>query len=131
MVCLLRSTYRAASSISLAHAPSSGDPVCQRAETGSNGIPKPCSPPFVCNQHDENALRTAFYPTMNKKVSALLRSLVRTEQERYPAWPSIEEGLEAKRELARCGEYYEHELLPLTSGAVQKKVRRTIDVLCV
>lgn len=63
-----------------------------------------------------------------KKVSAMLRSLVRTgkEKESYPAWPSIEEGLEAKRELERCREYYEHQLLPTsleTTAAEESKVR--------
>lgn len=32
----------------------------------------------------------------------MMRSLVRTEPESYPAWPSVEKGLEAKRELERC-----------------------------
>eukprot|EP00903_Cladosiphon_okamuranus_P015037 g13912.t1 len=53
----------------------------------------------------------------------MLRSLVRTDKEResYPAWPSIEEGLEAKRELERCREYYEHQLLPMNLGTTTKK----------
>lgn len=53
----------------------------------------------------------------------MLRSLVRTEKESYPAWPSIEEGLEAKRELERCREYYEHQLLPMSLGTGETKVR--------
>ncbi|CAM9358609.1 unnamed protein product [Hapterophycus canaliculatus] len=57
------------------------------------------------------------------EVSAMLRSLVRTEQEYYPAWPSIEEGLEAKRELERCQKYYEEQLLPMSlGGSVDSKV---------
>lgn len=52
----------------------------------------------------------------------MLRSLVRTEPECYPAWPSIEEGLEAKRELKRCQEYYEHQLLPMSLGTSDIKV---------
>lgn len=50
----------------------------------------------------------------------MLRSLVRTEQEHYPAWPSIEEGLEAKRELERCRKYYEQQLLPMSKGRESK-----------
>lgn len=53
----------------------------------------------------------------------MLRSLVRTENEKYPAWPSIEEGLEAKRELERCRDYYEHQLLPMSLGTSESKVR--------
>lgn len=53
----------------------------------------------------------------------MLRSLVQTEQERYPAWPSIEEGLEAKRELERCQDYYEHQLLPMNLTSAESKVR--------
>ncbi|CAM9610765.1 unnamed protein product [Ectocarpus fasciculatus] len=55
------------------------------------------------------------------EVSAMLRSLVRTEQERYPAWPSIEKGLEAKRELERCREYYEQQLLPMSLTTRENK----------
>lgn len=61
----------------------------------------------------------------------MLRSLVRTEQECYPAWPSIEEGLEAKRELERCREYYEHQLLPMALGHTESKVRDNQRGLCV
>lgn len=32
----------------------------------------------------------------------MMRSLVRTEPESHPAWPSVEKGFEAKRELERC-----------------------------
>lgn len=52
----------------------------------------------------------------------MLRSLVRKEPECYPAWPSIEEGLEAKRELERCQEYYDHQLLPMVLGTSESKV---------
>eukprot|EP00752_Nemacystus_decipiens_P003287 g3042.t1 len=55
------------------------------------------------------------------EVSAMLRSLVRTEKESYPAWPSVEEGLEAKRELERCRKYYEHQLLPMSLGTTDSK----------
>ncbi|CAN0109882.1 unnamed protein product [Scytosiphon promiscuus] len=54
------------------------------------------------------------------EVSAMLRSLVGTEQEHYPAWPSIEEGIEAKRELERCRQYYEQHLLPMSSDGESK-----------
>ena len=56
-------------------------------------------------------------------MCAMLRSLVRTEPERCPAWPSVEEGLEAKRELARCQEYYEHKLLPMSWTSGEAKVQ--------
>ncbi|CAM9599291.1 unnamed protein product [Laminaria digitata] len=52
----------------------------------------------------------------------MLRSLVNAEPERYPAWPSVEEGLEAKRELGRCQEYYERELLPMSFTRGESKV---------
>ncbi|CAN0140230.1 unnamed protein product [Ectocarpus sp. 4 AP-2014] len=58
------------------------------------------------------------------EVSAMLRSLVRTEQERYPAWPSIEKGLEAKRELECCREYYEQQLLPMSLTTRDNKAAR-------
>lgn len=53
----------------------------------------------------------------------MLRSLVHKEPERYPAWPSVEEGLEAKRELERCQEYYEFELLPMSLASGESKVQ--------
>lgn len=59
------------------------------------------------------------YPS---QVSAMLRSLVRTEQEHYPAWPSIEKGLEAKCELERCQKYFEEQLLPMSLGSGERKV---------
>lgn len=58
----------------------------------------------------------------------MLRSLVRTEPECYPAWPSIEEGLEAKRELERCQKYYEDQLLPMALGTSESKVGDTYSV---
>lgn len=60
------------------------------------------------------------------QVCAMLRSLARKEQEFYPAWPSIERGLEVKRELGRCQEYYEHQLLPMSWAEVSEvKVSKT------
>ncbi|CAM9980429.1 unnamed protein product [Ectocarpus sp. 12 AP-2014] len=76
------------------------------------------------------ALRTAslidggLYFARPTEVSAMLRSLVRTEQERYPAWPSIEKGLEAKRELERCRDYYEQQLLPMPLTTREDKAAR-------
>lgn len=48
----------------------------------------------------------------------MLRSLAGQGAERYPAWPSIEEGVEAKRELERLRVYYQS--LPLSSTAKSK-----------
>lgn len=64
------------------------------------------------------------------QVCALLRSLAREEPERYPAWPSIEQGLEAKRELERSCAYYESLQLPSPSQPVDDvKVRSFPDLL--
>lgn len=53
----------------------------------------------------------------------MLRSLARTEPESYPAWPSIDEGVEAKRELERSRLYYEQQLLPMAWQGSSSKVK--------
>lgn len=55
----------------------------------------------------------------------MLRSLANEEPERFPAWPSIEDGLEAKRQLERCRIYFECDLMP------QSFVMRKAQVKCI
>lgn len=59
----------------------------------------------------------------------MLRSLARTEPENYPAWPSIDEGVEAKRELERSRVYYEQELLPMAWRGSGSKVKLIVHFL--
>lgn len=52
---------------------------------------------------------------------------MREEPERYPAWPSIEKSLEAKRELERSSLYYRSLPVPAsTEGEVKLNARSPI-----
>lgn len=52
----------------------------------------------------------------------MMRSLVRTEPESHPAWPSVEKGLEAKRELERCRVNFENssQVLQMLDGMLER-----------